>query len=74
MFAIALVAVLAIAPHPLDQDLVGPDTVVVQSGNLRLHALLWRPQGKGPFPVVLFNHGSGPDSANSANGRRYTRS
>jgi carboxymethylenebutenolidase len=23
------------------------------------HALFWRPQGRGPFPAVLFNHGSG---------------
>ena len=36
-----------------------PDTVVVQSGTRRLHALLWRPDGRGPFPAVLFNHGSG---------------
>jgi len=73
MFAIALVASLAIASQSLDQGLVGPDTVVVQSGGLRLHALLWRPQGKGPFRAVLFNHGSGVDSANSANGRRDVR-
>ena len=37
----------------------GPDTVVVQSGTLRLRGLLWRPNGPGPFPAVLFNHGSG---------------
>jgi dienelactone hydrolase len=35
-----------------------PDTVIVQSGKLTLHALLWRPRGSGPFPAVLFNHGS----------------
>ena len=38
----------------------GPDTVVIQNGTLRLRALLWRPEGRGPFPAVLFNHGSGP--------------
>jgi dienelactone hydrolase len=32
---------------------------MVQSGRLKLHALLWRPEGDGPFPAVLFNHGSG---------------
>lgn len=36
-----------------------PDTVMVQSGALKLRALLWRPKGRGPFPAVLFNHGSG---------------
>ncbi|HKE58914.1 MAG TPA: dienelactone hydrolase family protein [Pyrinomonadaceae bacterium] len=36
-----------------------PDNVVVQSGQLKLHALVYRPPGRGPFPAVLFNHGSG---------------
>jgi hypothetical protein len=36
-----------------------PETVVVPSGNLRLKAFLWKPNGPGPFPTVLFNHGSG---------------
>ena len=43
-----------------------PDTVVVRSGELQLRALLWRPEGPGPFPAVLFNHGSGPASASLA--------
>ena len=73
MFAIPFIALLAIAPPPLDQTVVGPDTVVVQSGELRLQGLVWRPQGKGPFPAVLFNHGSAVDSANTANGRRDIR-
>ncbi len=34
------------------------ETVVVASGPLKLRALLWRPPGHGPFPAVLFNHGS----------------
>ncbi|HEV8362363.1 MAG TPA: dienelactone hydrolase family protein [Gemmatimonadaceae bacterium] len=38
------------------------DTIVVESGGLKLRALLWRPAGKGPFPAVLFNHGSGPNT------------
>lgn len=36
-----------------------PETVIVRSGTLELHGLLWRPPGNGPFPAVLFNHGSG---------------
>jgi predicted dienelactone hydrolase len=42
------------------------ETVVVPSGALQLKAFLWRPKGTGPFPVVLFNHGSGSvDSAHT---------
>jgi dienelactone hydrolase len=39
---------------------VAPEKVVVPAGKLTLHALLWHPAGNGPFPAVLFNHGSGP--------------
>ncbi|HET9838754.1 MAG TPA: dienelactone hydrolase family protein [Candidatus Angelobacter sp.] len=35
------------------------ETVTIQSGPITLHALLWRPTGRGPFPAVLLNHGSG---------------
>jgi dienelactone hydrolase len=34
-------------------------TVEIRSGTLRLKAFLWMPAGRGPFPAVLFNHGSG---------------
>jgi len=44
----------------------GPETVVVQSGTLKLRALLWHPGGHGPFPAVLFNHGSGNTPENQA--------
>ena len=37
----------------------GPETVAVNNGPVTLHALLWRPQGRGPFPAVLLNHGIG---------------
>jgi|SRR5450755_1148490 hypothetical protein len=37
----------------------GPETVVVHNGPITLHALLWHPQGRGPFPAILLNHGSG---------------
>jgi dienelactone hydrolase len=35
-----------------------PETVSIPSGGLNLRAQLWRPAGSGPFPAVLFNHGS----------------
>jgi len=28
------------------------------SGNLRIQAYLYKPDGDGPFPVVIYNHGS----------------
>ena len=39
------------APRPV------PQTVEIPSGSLRLKGLLWKPQGPGPFPAVVFNHG-----------------
>ena len=38
---------------------LAPETVVVSSGTLRLTGLLWRPEGAGSFPAILFSHGSG---------------
>lgn len=34
------------------------DTVVFKSGSLELRGFLYKPEGKGPFPTILFNHGS----------------
>lgn len=30
------------------------------SGNLKLYGLLYKPAGAGPFPAVVYNHGSAP--------------
>lgn len=30
------------------------------SGNLKLYGLLYKPDGRGPFPAVVYNHGSAP--------------
>jgi dienelactone hydrolase len=38
------------------------ESVVIRSGSATLHATLWRPQGRGPFPAILLNHGSGRTS------------
>lgn len=35
-----------------------PEEVIFPSGNLELHGFLWKPAGNGPFPAVLWNHGS----------------
>jgi carboxymethylenebutenolidase len=58
---VLVLAVVAAAGFPVPaygQASAAPDTVVVASGALRLRALLWRPDGRGPFPAILFNHGS----------------
>src|ERR1700736_2415219 len=34
------------------------DIVAFPSGEITLHGALYRPEGKGPFPAVVYNHGS----------------
>src|SRR5215475_3796067 len=41
------------------------ETVTFNNGDLVLHGLLYRPAGSGPFPAVLFNHGSAPGMLNT---------
>ncbi len=35
-----------------------PEEVTFPSGKLTLHGFLYKPEGSGPFPAVLWNHGS----------------
>ena len=41
------------------------DTVSFSSSGKLLHGLLYKPTGKGPFPAVLYNHGSAPGLLNN---------
>src|SRR5438067_1436661 len=41
--------------HSLDGEVV-----TFPSGGLTLHGVLYRPDGVGPFPAVVYNHGSAP--------------
>src|SRR5262249_17967390 len=36
------------------------EEVFYHSSKLRIEAYLYKPDGKGPFPVVIYNHGSRP--------------
>lgn len=36
----------------------GYDTVFYPSGELKIEAYVFKPEGAGPFPVVIYNHGS----------------
>lgn len=34
------------------------ETIYYKNGNLNIEAYLYKPEGKGPFPLVIYNHGS----------------
>src|SRR5207244_4183342 len=36
------------------------ETVTFPSGEVTLHGVLYKPEGIGPFPAVIYNHGSAP--------------
>jgi dienelactone hydrolase len=55
------------------QTVIGPRTVIVQSGALQLRALLWQPRGRGPFPAILLSLGSGQNPAPQGLGRTFAR-
>ena len=56
LLAIASSAVLALQPSPQASPV--PERITVASGSKMLRGLIWRPAGNGPFPAILFNHGS----------------
>jgi carboxymethylenebutenolidase len=35
-----------------------PEEIIFPSGKLRLHGFIHKPEGDGPFPAILVNHGS----------------
>jgi len=54
----ALVALTISRPIPALKA-ADPVVVTIKTDNAILHGLLWHPDGRGPFPAVLVNHGSG---------------
>src|SRR5271167_1130848 len=56
---VALLLAAALTTTARGQSTDGPETVVVHNGPVTLHALVFRPHGRGPFPAILLNHGSG---------------
>src|SRR5438270_520897 len=65
IFAFALLFSSVPVPVVLGQSsqAIAPQTVEIPSDNLFLKAFLWMPAGSGPFPAVLFCHGSGSTDA-----------
>jgi carboxymethylenebutenolidase len=49
------------AEPPASAGIIEPERVSFPSGPLRLRGFLWKPEGAGPFPAVIFNHGSEKD-------------
>jgi dipeptidyl aminopeptidase/acylaminoacyl peptidase len=60
---IVSVLVLLQAPRPQPPPAVS-ETVTINAGGRTLHGVLYRPVGPGPFPAVLYNHGSAPGTLN----------
>jgi len=70
---LAFLFVLTSTALAVDQKAsIAHETVVVPSGELRLKAFLWEPSGSGPFPAVLFCHGSGGADADHTAGLPIT--
>src|SRR5207249_3478171 len=47
--------------------MTGAEVVSFPSGDLTLHGVLYRPEGTGPFPAVLYNHGSAMENSAASN-------
>jgi carboxymethylenebutenolidase len=46
-----------------------PQILEIAGGTPRLKGYFWKPAGSGPFPAVLFNHGSGADDGQHTAGQ-----
>jgi dienelactone hydrolase len=61
MFAVRVVSAVLVCIPLTAQSRIEPEAVKFASGTLQLSGRLWKPAGRGRFPAVLFNHGSGKD-------------
>ncbi|TMH99471.1 MAG: alpha/beta fold hydrolase [Betaproteobacteria bacterium] len=59
-FVIACLTCVATSTAQSQSDLDSPkyQEVFYSSGNLRIQAYLYKPDGDGPFPAVIYNHGT----------------
>ena len=58
LFRAVLVSASLVLLRPLLPPM--PDAVAFPSGTLTLHGVVYKPEGPGPFPAVVYNHGSAP--------------
>ena len=73
-FIFSLLTSVAAQSPPSSQQDTAPQIVEVPSGALRLKGYFWKPAGPGPFPAVLFNHGSGAEDAQHTAGQTMAES
>jgi len=45
-------------PQEASKTGASPEEVVFRAAGRSLHGFLWKPEGPGPFPAILWNHGS----------------
>ena len=72
-YRLACILLLSLSALCETKQSVVPQTVEFPSGKVRLKAYLWKPAGPGPFPAVLFNHGSGGADADHTAGMPITQ-
>lgn len=70
--AVAYFLLLSAASLSACAQPVAPQVITFPSGKLSLKAYLWIPSGPGPFPAVLFSHGSGGATADVTAGMQIT--
>ena len=71
-FVSACLVLLSFASLGEPSQPVAPQVVTFPSGKLHLKAYLWTPTGQGPFPAVLFSHGSGGSASDITAGMQIT--
>src|SRR5262245_42765706 len=57
--ALIVAALVAAAAGPVAAAAAVPESVEIPVGETRLRAMLFKPEGNGPFPVVVGLHGCG---------------
>jgi hypothetical protein len=69
--SVAASAGLAASDTPVGDDASEPVEVAFPSGRLTLDGFVFRPRGTGPFPAIVFNHGSEAFPGNKAGQARF---
>ena len=58
---VAIAVMVRISIPTMAQDAnqgVKPELITFKSGGLTLKGFIWKPEGSGPFPAILWNYGA----------------